>query len=100
MQKQVHKIIDTVKVTPIDEFNKVEREIALIKIKTTKIESFEIIQLINAYKGKIVDSTLGGMIVEIVGRKKKIEGFISFIPKNNVLDIARTGIIAMNQFGY
>lgn len=98
IQKQVYKIIDTVKVSPIIEDEKIESETALVKIKASNGEKTEIYQLINIYKGNIVDSAPEGMVVEIVGTRKRVDGFINLLPRNNVMEIARTGIVAMNRF--
>jgi acetolactate synthase-1/3 small subunit len=97
IQKQIYKIIDTVKVSPILENNKVEREMALIKVKTNNGTKSDLFQMINIYQASIVDSAADGFVIEIVGPKDKVDGFIELIPKNRILEIARTGIVAMNR---
>lgn len=98
IQKQVSKIVDTVDVFSIDDNNKVEREVALIKIKNDEKKSTELIRLINDYKGKIIDLNSRGIIVELVDVREKIDGFLNYLSKDSIEDLARTGIIAMNGF--
>ncbi len=98
IQKQLNKLVDTVKVTPIPPENRVAREMALVKIKITKgSDKNELFQLINIYKAKIVDTSPGGIIVEVTGAPDKLDGFINLLPQNLVVGVARTGVVAMNK---
>lgn len=100
IQKQLNKIIDTVKVYPISRENRVAREMALVKIKLTKGDKSDLFQLITIYNAEIVDTSLGGIIVEITGPSEKIDGFISLLPQNLIVGIARSGIVAMHKLSY
>jgi acetolactate synthase I/III small subunit len=100
IQKQLNKIIDTVKVYPITPENRVARELALVKIKLTKGDKSDLFQLINIYNAEIVDTSLGGIVVEITGSSEKIDGFINLLPQNLIVGIARSGIVAMHKLSY
>ena len=104
IQKQLFKIVDVIRVSEIKLEDRVAREMALIKIKLTKDDQDEllfstnnILQLINIYKAEIVDTSPGGIIVEITGSVEKIDGFINLLPEKLIVGIARTGIAAMNK---
>ncbi len=104
IQKQLFKIVDVVRVSEIRLADRVAQEMALIKIKLTKDDQEEllfstnnILQLINIYKGEIVDTSPGGIIVEITGSVEKIDGFINLLPEKLIAGIARTGIVAMQK---
>jgi acetolactate synthase-1/3 small subunit len=104
IQKQLFKIVDVVKVSEVSLQNRVAREMALIKIKLSRDDQDEplfstnnILQLINIYKGEIVDTSPGGIIVEITGSVEKIDGFINLLPEKLIAGIARTGIVAMQK---
>lgn len=97
IQKQLNKVIDTVKVSAISLENRVAREMALVKIKLTKGDKSELYQLINLYKGKIIDTSPGGIIVEVTGASSKIDGFIDLLPHNMIVGVARSGVVAMNK---
>ena len=100
IQKQLNKIIDTVKVYPISLENRVARELALVKIKLTKGDKSDLFQLINIYNAEIVDTSMGGIVVEITGSSEKIDGFINLLPQNLIVGIARSGIVAMHKLSY
>ncbi|MCP4151080.1 MAG: acetolactate synthase small subunit [bacterium] len=97
IQKQLFKIVDCIKVTEIKPVNRVAREMVLVKIKLTKGDKNELFQLINIFKAKIVDTSAGGIIVEVTGPPQKIDGFINLLSKNLIVGIARTGIVALNK---
>lgn len=98
IQKQIYKMIDTVKVSPIDDEKKIEAETALIKIKARNGEKLEIIQLVNIHNGHIVDTAPGGFVVSIMGERERVDRFIRLFPDNHVLEIARTGVVAMHRW--
>lgn len=104
IQKQLFKIVDVVRVFQITLEERVARELALVKIKLTQDDKDEllfstnnILQLINIYKAEIVDTSSGGIIVEVTGSTDKIDGFINLLPPSLVVGIARTGVAAMNK---
>lgn len=98
IQKQLYKIIDTVKVMTIHPARKVEREIGLIKLKAPMGERNEVLQMVNVFKGQILDSSTSGFVVEITGSSEKVDSFINLFPANQIVEVARTGIVAMDRW--
>jgi acetolactate synthase I/III small subunit len=98
IQKQLYKIVDVVKVAPIDPAAKVDREIGLVKLKAANGERKEILQMVNVFKGQILDSSPQGFVVEIVGSSEKVDSFISLFSPQQIVEVARTGIVAMNRW--
>ncbi|MCD6550870.1 acetolactate synthase small subunit [Thermotoga sp.] len=99
IEKQAYKLVEVVKVTPIDPLpgNRVEREMALIKVKFGD-DKQELFQLVEIFRGKIIDVSKEGAIIEITGARSKVEAFINLLPEKQVEEIARTGIVAMNRW--
>jgi len=98
IQKQLYKIIDVVKVVPIIRSRMVGREICLIKIKASGNEKHEILQIINVFEANVVDVGSNGLIVEITGDSDKIDSFLALLEPHQIIDVARTGIVAMNRW--
>lgn len=98
IQKQLYKVLETVKVSQINPKNSIEKEMALIKVKTGNGNKTELFQLVDVFKGKVVDTSANGFIIEITGAAAKIDAFINVISKNLIVEIARTGIVAMNRW--
>jgi len=98
IQKQLYKIIDVVKVVPIVRSRMVGREICLIKIKASGNEKHEILQIISVFEANVVDVGSNGLIVEITGDSDKIDSFLALLEPHQIIDVARTGIVAMNRW--
>ncbi len=98
IQKQLYKIIDVVKVAPILKNSMVGREICLVKIKASGSERHEILQIISVFKANVVDVGSNGFIVEITGDSDKIDSFLAILEAHQIVDVARTGIVAMNRW--
>ena len=98
IQKQLYKVLETVKVSPINQAQCVEKEMALIKIKCSNGSKSELFQLVDVFKGKVLDTNANGFIIEITGATDKIEAFMQLVPKNSIVEVARTGIVAMNRW--
>jgi acetolactate synthase-1/3 small subunit len=98
IQKQLYKVLETVKVSPILSYNRVEREMGLIKLKAVEGFKSDLFQLAEVFRGKVVDASTNGFIIEITGPTAKIDAFINKIPKNLIIEIARTGVVAMNRW--
>jgi len=98
IQKQLYKVIDTVKVSLIHPELKVEREMALIKVKPPNVPKSELFQLVNVFRGRVVDASPSGFIIEITGPVPKIDAFINLLARNSIIEIARTGTVAINRW--
>jgi len=94
--KQLRKLIDVVEVTRLATDETVYRELALIKLKAVDPTSrMEIINLANIFRGKVVDTSKGSIMVEITGTPDKIDAFKGLVEHYGVLQLARTGVSAL-----
>ncbi len=98
IQKQLYKVIDTVKVAVIHPENKVERELVLIKVKPPHGSKSELFQLVEVFRGKVVDASNEGFMIEITGPAIKIDAFVDLLPRNSIIELARTGTVAINRW--
>jgi acetolactate synthase-1/3 small subunit len=95
-RKQLEKIVTVVKVMEISTQDNVERDLMLIKVRTTEPGSRSSIrELASIFRGRIVDVAPGEVIVEISGREFKIEAFIDLMRPFGIVELVRTGRIAM-----
>ena len=95
VRKQLEKIVPVVKVLDISREDYVERDLMLIKIKAPAGERPEIQSLVQIFRGRIVDVSPDQMMIEISGQEKKIEAFIEAVRPYGILEVARTGRIAL-----
>lgn len=94
--KQLEKIVTVVQVTDISAYYHVERDLMLIKVKAeTGIQRSEIRELVDIFRGKIVDVGQSELMVEISGRESKLEAFIERVRPFGISALSRTGRIAL-----
>ena len=96
--KQLDKMIATIEVRRLDENNTVYRELVMFKIKVSKPEdSMEINKLVSAYGAKTHDAKKDSIMVEITSTPHEISAFEELAKKFGILEIARTGITALQR---
>jgi acetolactate synthase-1/3 small subunit len=93
--KQLHKLIDVIKVVDISESDFVEREMALIRVKAESNTRAEVLRVIDIFRGKVVDVSPKSYAVEITGPQSKIKAVIDILKPIGIQEIVRTGTIAM-----
>lgn len=95
--KRFNNMVNVIRVTDLTETNRVEREMALIKIKTTEKNRAEILRITDIFRAKIVDTSLKSYTIEITGDTEKVGGFIDLLNPFGIKEIARTGTVAMTR---
>jgi len=98
--KQLDKMIDTVKVEHLDEHKTVYRELSLFKIKLSNAnDSMEVNKLANAYGGKVHDVKKDSLMVELTATPDQTQAFEELAKPFGIIDVARTGIAALQRSG-
>lgn len=95
VRKQLGKILTVVKVVDVSSMNYVERDLMLIKVRGTATQRVEIAQLIETFRGRLVDISPDSLIAEVSGQEGKIEAFIDLMRAYGIVEMARTGRIAL-----
>ncbi len=98
--KQLDKMIDTVKVEHLDESKTVFRELCIFKINLRNVnDSMEVNKLANAYGGKVHDVKKDSMMVELTAAPDQVKAFEELARPFGILDVARTGVAALQRSG-
>ncbi|MDH3657239.1 MAG: acetolactate synthase small subunit [Nitrosopumilus sp.] len=98
--KQLDKMIDTVEVKHLDEQKTVYRELSIFKIKLSNAnDSMEINKLANAYGGKVHDVRKDSIMVELAATPDQIQAFEELARPFGIIDVARTGVAALQRSG-
>ena len=95
VRKQLDKIITVVKVQDISGEDFVERDLMLIKVTAAPEKRNEIVLLVEMFRGRVVDISSENIMIEISGTERKIETFIDLMRPYGILELARTGRIAL-----
>jgi acetolactate synthase-1/3 small subunit len=95
VRKQLEKIVTVVKVQDYLKEDFVERDLMLIKVSTASGRRSEVRELTDIFRGAIVDVGAEHVMIEISGRENKIEAFIDRMREFGILEMVRTGRVAM-----
>ena len=95
--KQLHKLINVLKITDLDPSGSVERELLLIKVKADAESRSAIMQIVEIFRAKIVDVSAEVLIVEMTGTREKVSAFMELLTPFGVVELMRTGRIAMSR---
>ncbi len=95
VRKQLEKLVPVVQVQDISREDYVERDLMLIKLRVPAERRPEIQSLVQIFRGRIVDVSPEELMIEISGQEKKIEAFIEAVRSYEIVELARTGRIAL-----
>lgn len=95
VRKQLEKIVTVVRVDDISSQDYVERDLMLIKVSAQAPVRGQVAQLVDVFRGRIVDVSPDALIIEISGTERKVEAFIDLMRPFGIIELARTGRIAM-----
>ena len=93
--KQLHKLIDIIKVTDLTEENHVERELILMKINAEPTNRAEILRTADIFRAKVVDVTSTTFTLEVTGDEQKIDAIIELLRPFGIQELVRTGKVAI-----
>ena len=93
--KQLNKLPDVLKVQDFRDGEYVDRELALVKVTVDSKTRAEVMQVTDIFRAKIVDVQPKSLTVEITGAVSKVEKFLDLMKTFGVLDLTRTGKVAM-----
>jgi acetolactate synthase-1/3 small subunit len=95
--KQLHKLVNVIKIRDLEPEETVARELALFKISADSATRGEVMQIVEIFRGKIIDVTKRSVIIEITGTTEKIEAFERMVRSFGLVEMARTGEIAISR---
>jgi len=95
--QQLNKLINVIKVIDFTEARHVERELVLVKIKADRENRAELSQIIEVFRGRIIDVSPESFLVEVTGHEDKISAILDLLKPLGIQEIVRTGRVAMHR---
>lgn len=95
--KQLHKLINVIKVSILEDNSSVSRELMMIKVNATSAKRSEVIQIVDIFKGNIVDVNQKNLTVAIMGDESKNNNFLEMLRPFGIIELARTGPTALER---
>ena len=98
--KQLEKMIDTIEVKRLDDKKTVYRELVLFRVKVSKAsDTMEINNIANSFGAKIHDARKDSIMLELTATPDQIENLQELLSKYEILDMAKTGVAALQRGG-
>jgi acetolactate synthase-1/3 small subunit len=97
--KQLHKLVNVLKIRDMEPDETIAREMALFKVTSAVESRAEIMQFADIFRAKIVDVSRRTMTIEVTGSAEKVEAFERMIRPHGLVEMVRTGEIAIARGG-
>src|SRR6202050_4453787 len=88
----VHRVVDLTAGSPA-----IQRELAMVKVRGTGEQRMEALRLADAFRARVIDATTGSFVFEITGASDKIESFINLMLPVGLVEVSRTGVVAIRR---
>ena len=95
--KQLHKLINVIKIQDLDPHEMVDRELVLFKVNAPPDKRHEIIEIANVFRTKIVDVGKNSVTIEATGAADKLAAMEDLLRAYGIKELARTGKIALSR---
>ncbi len=93
--KQLHKLVNVLKIRDLEPEDSVARELALFKVACDGGNRGEVMQISEIFRGKVVDVGRRSVVIEVTGTDEKIEAFEQLVRPFGLVEMVRTGEIAI-----
>jgi acetolactate synthase I/III small subunit len=93
----MYKLINVIQVEDLTYVQRVNRDLAMVKVNATSQNRSAIMQLAEVFRARIVDVANDSLIIEITGDEEKIDGCVDVLRPYGIIEMVRTGIIAMER---
>ncbi len=95
--KQCSKLIDVISAQEYDGISILEKELALIKIKTSDKYRTEVLQVIQHIKATTIDLNDEAVVIQLTGNSEDLDSSIAMVEKYGIIEIVRTGKVLMTK---
>jgi acetolactate synthase-1/3 small subunit len=95
--KQLHKLINVVKIRDLEASSMVAEELMLVKVNAEGEKRSEVLQVAEVFHAKIVDVERRTVVLRVVGSTSKLQALLQLLQPLGILEIVRTGIVAIGR---
>ena len=93
--KQLYKLVDVIKIDDITNERAVAHELLLVKVNSPTRTRRDLLDIVDIFRGRVVDVATNTVIIEITGAGEKIDNFLELVQPFGVKEVARSGAVAM-----
>jgi acetolactate synthase I/III small subunit len=93
--KQLHKLINVIKIQDLNESESIDRELVLFKVNAPPERRHEVIEIANVFRAKVIDVGRNSLTIEATGSSDKLQAMEDLFRAYGIKELARTGKIAL-----
>ena len=97
IEKQMHKLVNVLRVRELEPDEAVERELALISVAALPEKRAELMALADVFQARVADVGADSMVFEIVGEPEEIDSFEELLRPHGIRELSRTGRIGLKR---
>jgi acetolactate synthase-1/3 small subunit len=95
--KQLHKLINVLRIAELPPDGSVERELALIKVGVEPGKRAEVLEIVEIFRAKVIDVDPDSVMIEATGTPEKVNALEELLRPFGVIELARTGRVALGR---
>lgn len=95
--KQLNKLVEVLKVVELDRESSVQRQIVLAKIRADSSTRSQVIEIVQLFRGRVVDVTPDALSIEVTGNADKIHDLLALLEPYGVKELVQSGIVAIGR---
>jgi acetolactate synthase-1/3 small subunit len=93
--KQLHKLVNVIKIVELDTRDSVQRELLLVKVAARPEQRGQVIEIANLFRARIVDVASDSLIVEATGPSSKLSALLSLLEPYGIRELVKSGIVGI-----
>ena len=97
--KQLNKLVNVIKIVELDAAASVQREHMLVKVRADNQTRSNVLEVINLFRGQVIDYAPDAIVAEITGDKGKVEAFLRALEPFGIKELAQSGLLAIGRGG-
>ena len=97
VSKQLHKLVNVIKVVEQEKEHSVDRELALIKVRADAGTRGQVVEAVNLFRAKVIDVSTESLIIESTGTPEKLEALLQVLEPYGIREIVQSGVVSMTR---
>jgi acetolactate synthase-1/3 small subunit len=97
VSKQLHKLVNVIKVVEQEDDKSVARELALIKVRADATTRSQVIEAVNLFRAKVVDVSTESLTVEATGTPEKLEALLRVLEPYGIRELVQSGVVSLSR---
>ena len=97
IEKQMHKLVNVLRITELTPGESIERELALIKVTAPPVRRTELMALGEVFQARVADLGPDSIVFELAGAPEEIDSFEELLRPHGVKELVRTGRVGLSR---